>query len=152
MNRRFAGFILFLAVVRPSGASRFGIFEGVPRTQERSFVSKKAISKPSWAAVPRGGDSGPDVSAPVVTDDAASSGPLLMVVSALKGLATYMKGPKADTMLLLLTTALNTPLSKMVGTSPILGYLFLGLLFGPNGMSLVKDIHTTEMLADIGIV
>lgn len=152
MNRFFAGFLLLLAVVRPSGASRFGIFEGVPRTQERSFVSNKVISKPSWAVVPRGGDSGPDVSAPVVTDDAALNGPLLMVVSALKGLTSYMKGPKADTILLLLTTALNAPLSKMVGTSPILGYLFLGLLFGPNGLSLVKDIHTTEMLADIGIV
>ena len=132
MNRLFASFLLFLAVVRPSGASRFGIFEGVPRTQERSFVSKKVHGKPSWEVVPRGGDSGP--------------------VAAVKGLSSYMEGPKADTMLLLLTTALNTPLSKMVGTSPILGALFLGLLFGPNGFSLVKDIHTTEMLADIGIV
>mmetsp|Transcript_754 Transcript_754/g.1791 ORF Transcript_754/g.1791 Transcript_754/m.1791 type:complete len:485 (-) Transcript_754:63-1517(-) len=149
MNRLFAGFLLFLAVVRPSDASRFGIVEGVPSTQKKSFVSKNLHStKPSWATVPRGGDA--DIAPPVVSDDA--SGPLLMVVSALKGLSSYMQGPKADTMLLLLTTALNTPLSKMIGASPILGYLFLGLLFGPNGFSLVKDIHTTELLADIGIV
>ena len=149
MNRRFVSFLLFLAVARPSGASRFGIVDGVPSTQKQSFVSKKLHStKPSWATVPRGGEA--DIASPVLTDDAA--GPILAVVSALKGLSSYMQGPKADTMLLLLTTALNTPLSKMIGASPILGYLFLGLLFGPNGMSLVNDIHTTELLADIGIV
>lgn len=147
MNLRSAGLFLFLAVLKLSEASRFGIYEGVPRKQERSFVSKKVnnSSPQSWAVVPRGGDAGIDTSAPVVSSDNA-------VLAALQGLASYMKGPKADTMLLLLTTALNTPLSKMVGTSPILGYLFLGLLFGPNGFSLVKDIHTTELLADIGIV
>ncbi len=147
MNLRSAGLFLFLAVLKLSEASRFGIYEGVPHKQERSFVSKKVNnSNPqSWAVVPRGGDAGIDTSAPVVKSDNA-------VLAALQGLASYMKGPKADTMLLLLTTALNTPLSKMVGTSPILGYLFLGLLFGPNGFSLVKDIHTTELLADIGIV
>ena len=147
MNLRSAGLFLFLAVLKLSEASRFGIYEGVPRKQERSFVSKKVnnSSPQSWAVVPRGGDAGIDTSAPVVSSDNA-------VLAALQGLASYMKGPKADTMLLLLTTALNTPLSKMVGTSPILGYLFLGILFGPNGFSLVKDIHTTELLADIGIV
>jgi len=147
-----ASFLLFLAIAQPSCASRFGIFEGVSSVRETTFIAKKINSRPSWTIVPRGGESGPDFSAPVVTDDAVANGALIMVVSALKGLASYMKGPKADTMLLLLTTALNTPLSKMVGTSPILGYLVLGLLFGPNGLGLVKDIHTTEMMADIGIV
>lgn len=148
----FASFLLFLAIARPSGASQFGIFEGVPRMQKKTFIADKVNNRPSWSIVPRGGESGADILSEVLTDDAAANGALVMVVSALKGLATYMKGPKADTLLLLLTTALNTPLSKMVGTSPILGYLFLGLLFGPNGFSLVKDIHTTEMMAEIGIV
>lgn len=141
-----AGFLLFLAIVRPSGASRFGIFEGVPSMREKAFTAKKVNTVPSWTIVPRGGESSD------IVDDALVNGPLVMVVSALKGLTSYMNGPKADTLLLLLTTALNTPLSKMVGASPILGYLFLGLLFGPNGMNLVKDIHTTEVMADLGIV
>jgi len=140
-----ASFLLFLAILRPSGASRFGIVEGLPSVQKKSFIAKKVDSRPSWTIVPRGGESG----ATIVPDDAAGSSALVM---ALTGLVKYMKGPKADTLLLLLTTALNTPLSKMVGTSPILGYLFLGLLFGPNGFGLVKDIHTTELMADIGIV
>jgi CPA2 family monovalent cation:H+ antiporter-2 len=33
-----------------------------------------------------------------------------------------------------------------------LGFLALGTLFGPKGCGLIKDIHTTEMLADLGIV
>jgi len=144
--------LLSLAIVQLSTATRFGIYGGVPSVREKIFITKKVNSLPSWTVVPRGGDSGPDITPPVVTDNAAASGLLAMAVTALQGLSSYMKGPKADIMLLLLTTALNTPLSKMVSTSPILGYLFLGLLFGPNGFGLVKDIHTTELMADIGIV
>jgi len=136
-------FILLVVIARPSYASRFAALGNVPSTRKKTFLAK--TNHPSWTSVPRGGDSS------IVTDDAAS-GAIVMVVSALKSLASYMKGPKADTLLLLFTTALNTPLSKMIGTSPILGYLMLGLLFGPNGFSLIKDIHTTEMMADLGIV
>jgi hypothetical protein len=102
---------------------------------------KQPYLKSSWAAVPRGGSE----SAPLSTSDAGSADSVGdMVVSAVKGLTSYMAGPKADTLLLLLTTALNTPICKMIGTSPILGFLALGVLFGPNGFSLIKDIHTTE--------
>lgn len=79
-------------------------------------------------------------------------GPISMAVDTLKGLKRYMKGPKADTLLLLLTTALNNPICQQLNISPILGFLSLGLLFGPNGKSLIKDVHTTEMMADLGIV
>lgn len=78
--------------------------------------------------------------------------PLSMVTEAASGLQSYMKGPKTDTLILLLTTALNTPICQKFNVSPILGFLSLGLLFGPNGKGLIKDIHTTEMLADLGIV
>lgn len=136
----------------------------VPCLSRNAFISKKnGLAKPyaslppkvadvhgmtpSWNVIPRGGDS------KVLENDAASAGSIgEMVVSALNGLTSYMAGPKADTLLLLLTTALNTPLCKAIGTSPILGFLALGVLFGPNGLSLIKDIHTTEMMADIGIV
>jgi len=77
---------------------------------------------------------------------------LPMISEALSGLSNYMKGPKADTMILLLTTALNAPLCEKIGLSPILGFLSLGLLFGPNGRGFIQDIHTTELLADLGIV
>jgi CPA2 family monovalent cation:H+ antiporter-2 len=63
-----------------------------------------------------------------------------------------MKGPKSDTIFLLMATALITPLCKMVGTSPILGFLASGMLLGPNGFGVISGIHTTETLAELGIV
>ena len=40
---------------------------------------------------------------------------------AINDLADFMKGPKSDTLLLLLATALITPICQRLGTSPILG-------------------------------
>lgn len=97
----------------------------------------------SWNAVPRGGE--------LVEAEAASS-VLELASGALKGLRSYMEGTKADTLLLLMTTALNTPICKLLKTSPILGFLALGTLFGPKGIGLVNDVHTTEIMADLGIV
>jgi monovalent cation:proton antiporter-2 (CPA2) family protein len=76
----------------------------------------------------------------------------ILIVQAAKGLQDSLKGAKADTLLLLGTSALNTPICKQISISPILGFLMLGVVLGPNGLKLVKDIHTTEMLADLGIV
>lgn len=71
---------------------------------------------------------------------------------AISDLRKYMKGPKSDTIFLLMATALITPLCKMVGTSPILGFLASGMLLGPNGFGVISGIHTTETLAELGIV
>lgn len=71
---------------------------------------------------------------------------------ASQDLAKYMAGPKSDTLLLLLATALITPLCKQVSLSPILGFLASGMLLGPNGLGLISGIHTTETLAELGIV
>jgi monovalent cation:H+ antiporter-2, CPA2 family len=67
-------------------------------------------------------------------------------------LQKYLVGPKSDTLLLLLATALVTPLSKKLSISPILGFLASGMLLGPNGFGLISGIHTTETLAELGIV
>lgn len=74
------------------------------------------------------------------------------IQEAFTELGKYMEGPKSDTLLLLLATALITPLCKRLGTSPILGFLASGMLMGPNGIGLIADIHTTETLAELGIV
>ena len=99
----------------------------------------------SWEMIPRGGG------ATVVEPETAKS-IVSMAGDAITGLQAYMNGGKSDILMLLLTTALNTPICKLLGTSPILGFLALGILFGPNGYGLIQDIHTTEMMADIGIV
>lgn len=99
-------------------------------------------SRSSWEVVPRGGEVEPETAKSVID----------MATGAISGLQTYLEGPKSDTLLLLLTTALNTPICKAIKTSPILGFLALGILFGPNGFALINDVHKTEMMADLGIV
>jgi len=146
-----ASLFLLVTSAHPSCASRFGVYEGVPGIRKKPFIGKKVNELPSWETIPRGGEAVPEFPSPTLTDDAASGG-ANVVISALSGLASHMVGSKADAMLLLLTTAINKPLFKMIGFSPILGYLVLGLLFGPSGFDLVHDVHATEMLADIGIV
>jgi CPA2 family monovalent cation:H+ antiporter-2 len=94
-------------------------------------------SSGSWTSIPRGG-----------ADASVGS----MVVSSVDGLKSHMDGAKGDTLLLLATTALNTPICKALSVSPILGFLSLGLAAGPKGFNLVKDVHTTEMIADLGVV
>eukprot|EP00543_Licmophora_paradoxa_P006703 CAMPEP_0202443416 /NCGR_PEP_ID=MMETSP1360-20130828/2688_1 /ASSEMBLY_ACC=CAM_ASM_000848 /TAXON_ID=515479 /ORGANISM="Licmophora paradoxa, Strain CCMP2313" /LENGTH=805 /DNA_ID=CAMNT_0049059099 /DNA_START=108 /DNA_END=2525 /DNA_ORIENTATION=- len=71
---------------------------------------------------------------------------------ALVGLADFMEGPKSDTLLLLAATALITPICKRIGISPILGFLGSGMVLGPNGLGAISGIHTTETLAELGIV
>ena len=73
-------------------------------------------------------------------------------VEALQDLHKYMSGPKSDTLLLLLATALITPLCQKVNLSPILGFLASGMIMGPNGFGVISGIHTTETLAELGIV
>jgi CPA2 family monovalent cation:H+ antiporter-2 len=87
----------------------------------------------------------------VVVEDAVES-TSRTVKDAFVDLNKYMSGPKADTLLLLLATALITPLCKRLGTSPILGFLAAGMLLGPNGWGLISGIHTTHTLAELGIV
>lgn len=71
---------------------------------------------------------------------------------AIIDLGKYMRGPKSDALILLLCTALVTPICKKFGTNPILGFLGVGMLLGPNGFGLIRSIHTTEVFAELGIV
>lgn len=73
---------------------------------------------------------------------------------SLGGLKSHIvDSPRSDTLLVLATTALNTPVCvNLLKISPILGFLALGILFGPNGLALVRDVHTVETFADLGIV
>ena len=72
--------------------------------------------------------------------------------AAVDDLATFMCGAKSDTLLLLLTTSLVTPLCKKLGTSPILGFLAAGMVLGPNALGLISGIHSTETIAELGIL
>ncbi|HEV3052097.1 MAG TPA: cation:proton antiporter, partial [Longimicrobium sp.] len=41
---------------------------------------------------------------------------------------------------------------RRLRVSPVLGYLFAGVLIGPHGLRLVRDDHAVEMLAELGVV
>ncbi|KAI2489058.1 sodium/hydrogen exchanger family-like protein [Fragilaria crotonensis] len=71
------------------------------------------------------------------------------VQEAMNDLFQFMKGPKSDTLLLLMATSLITPFCKRLGISPILGFLGTGMLVGPYGNGLITGIHTTEILAEL---
>lgn len=43
-------------------------------------------------------------------------------------------------------------LFRRVKASPVLGYLFAGVLIGPHALGLVRDVHAVEALAEFGVV
>ena len=63
-----------------------------------------------------------------------------------------MHQPVADALALLLATVFVIPLMKQLGTSPILGFLLAGVVMGPNGLGIVKEIGASKALAELGVV
>jgi len=63
-----------------------------------------------------------------------------------------LSSEQRDTVLLLFSTAMITPLCKRIGLSPILGFLAIGILLGPNLLHVVRNVKTTENLAELGVV
>jgi CPA2 family monovalent cation:H+ antiporter-2 len=61
-------------------------------------------------------------------------------------------GGRRDFLLIMLASALITPLSKRVGLSPILGFLAMGTLIGPNFLGMVSDVHAIELVGEAGII
>ncbi|KAG7352257.1 glutathione-regulated potassium-efflux system K+/H+ antiporter [Nitzschia inconspicua] len=111
---------------------------------------KAAAAKPAKSSAPRWVQKEKKVVKEVVVTAADKTSRTLQ--DAMMDLKAYMAGPKSDTLLLLLATALITPICKRIGMSPILGFLASGMLLGPNGCGLISGIHTTETLAELGIV
>jgi len=77
-----------------------------------------------------------------------------MATDSVKGLRSYMQeGARSDVLVLLSSIAMNAPIStRVLKMSPILGFLILGTFLGPQGINVVKDLHTTEIFADLGVV
>ena len=117
------------------------------KQQPSKSVQKLAQQRGGETAV----DSSSSISKRVVLKSAADT-TTRTIRDAVGELGKYMSGARSDTLILLLATAVITPLCKMAGASPILGFLASGMLLGPNGFGLINDIHTTEILAELGIV
>lgn len=135
-----------LATCDAATFSRTGLAANLLGNPGRPRPSASLADAPAWSRIPRGGGNIGDSA--TVTSTSITT----LITESLQGLIQFMEGSKSDTLLLLLTSALNTPLSNLIGVSPIIGFLALGLAAGPKGFSVIKDVHTTEMIADLGIV
>jgi len=141
MGRHRITSILLVVVCAVCVTANFAPFVS---TTKNKMLGTSTMKPPSWEGIARGGATS--------LDNGDSKSVVGMASDAIGGLQKYMQGTKSDTLLLLLTTALNAPICKMLGSSPILGFLALGILFGPKGLGLIADVHKTEMMADLGIV
>lgn len=74
------------------------------------------------------------------------------LAEAFGGLSELLPPGTADALVLLAATALVVPILASLKLSPILGFLIAGCALGPNGLHLVRDVHTTEVLAELGVV
>ncbi|KAL1828571.1 hypothetical protein DCAR_0207809 [Daucus carota subsp. sativus] len=58
-----------------------------------------------------------------------------------------------DVLWLLLASVIFVPLfQKIPGGSPVLGYLTAGILIGPYGFSIIRNVHGTKAIAEFGVV
>mmetsp|Transcript_16012 Transcript_16012/g.20924 ORF Transcript_16012/g.20924 Transcript_16012/m.20924 type:complete len:920 (+) Transcript_16012:193-2952(+) len=129
--------------------------ELVQPTMNTRGGSVSEATKKSAFSFSRGGDKKQSASQKgSIEKDIAQAGKATgrTIKEALQDLRAYMRGPKSDTLIVLLATALVTPLCKRWGTNPILGFLASGMLLGPNGFGVIRGIHTTEVFAELGIV
>lgn len=54
--------------------------------------------------------------------------------------------------ILLLAGVMAISIMRRIGLSPIVGYLVVGILIGPNGSALIEESETTHLLAELGVV
>ncbi|KAK6918414.1 Regulator of K+ conductance, N-terminal [Dillenia turbinata] len=58
-----------------------------------------------------------------------------------------------DMLWLLLASVIFVPVfQKIPGGSPVLGYLAAGILIGPYGLSIIRNVHATKAIAEFGVV
>nr|XP_043618980.1 K(+) efflux antiporter 2, chloroplastic-like [Erigeron canadensis]XP_043618981.1 K(+) efflux antiporter 2, chloroplastic-like [Erigeron canadensis] len=58
-----------------------------------------------------------------------------------------------DMLWLLLGSVIFVPIfQKLPGGSPVLGYLTAGILIGPYGLSIIRNVHATKAIAEFGVV
>lgn len=63
-----------------------------------------------------------------------------------------MHEPVADALAVLIATVIVVPIMKRLRMSPILGFLLAGVVMGPNGLKIVKEIGASKALAELGVV
>jgi CPA2 family monovalent cation:H+ antiporter-2 len=60
--------------------------------------------------------------------------------------------PRTDVLLYLLAAVLGVVVCRSLKLPPMLGYLVVGVLIGPNALALAKDTEGVKYLAEFGVV
>ncbi|KAG7595439.1 NAD(P)-binding domain superfamily [Arabidopsis suecica] len=107
----------------------------------------------------------PDVTSTSTEDISSSTKPLIRQVQKLpkrfKKLLEMLPHQEVneeeaslfDFLWLLLASVIFVPLfQKIPGGSPVLGYLAAGILIGPYGLSIIRNVHGTRAIAEFGVV
>ena len=91
-----------------------------------------------------------------LTAAAADAAALKPQINELKDIAAPdlndAEGFSNDALVYLAAAVVVTPLARVLGVSPILGFLLTGLVLGPAGFGAFKDLGVDEELAEIGIL
>ena len=58
----------------------------------------------------------------------------------------------SEVIVYLMATVMVVPLTRALRLSPILGYLAIGILAGPSGLSLVENVEEIRAFAELGVV
>ena len=91
-------------------------------------------------------------SAPERSLSSALGGTLSRLNNAWLEMRSHISAAERDTIVLLLAAALVTPAMGVIGLSPVLGFLFAGMILGPSGLAVIGDVETTMKLAELGVV
>ncbi|KAJ1451251.1 Sodium/hydrogen exchanger family-domain-containing protein [Pelagophyceae sp. CCMP2097] len=83
---------------------------------------------------------------------ARGAGVAAAALSAVAAGPLFVAGARRDSLALLFSTATAIPLAKALGVSPIVAFMANGVALGPNGLGVVTQLHTTEALAELGVV
>jgi Kef-type K+ transport system membrane component KefB len=67
------------------------------------------------------------------------SGTVSSVVQAAKDVSAHVDAAERDTIVVLGVSALVPPVMNMLNLSPVLGFLFAGIVIGPSGLGLVRS-------------
>jgi CPA2 family monovalent cation:H+ antiporter-2 len=57
-----------------------------------------------------------------------------------------------EAIVFLLATVVVVPVFERLKASPLVGYLIAGLIIGPNGIGVVKDVENVNAIAELGVV
>jgi monovalent cation:proton antiporter-2 (CPA2) family protein len=89
-----------------------------------------------------------------VEDDIEDADAVKEVKRSLRMLINNLEGAKLDSLILLIVTAAVIPICKRLNTSPIIGFLLMGTLTGPNWLNWIRahNVHVIDVIGDLGIV